>query len=74
MENTLEIEPEIEATLQPRECPKCGFLNNVVVSKTRFYADSGVVNGKPYQVVKEITTVCMECGTQYIRKEYLQQH
>jgi predicted Zn-ribbon and HTH transcriptional regulator len=70
MENTLEIEPEIDITLKPHQCPKCGFVNNVEVVEIKRYADSGVMHGKPYQVVEVITTVCQSCGTQYATKNY----
>ncbi|MDR0337071.1 MAG: hypothetical protein LBI18_08275 [Planctomycetaceae bacterium] len=72
MENrVLEIDPEIEATLQPQECPVCGFENNVIVSETHRYAADGVMNGVRYQVVEVTTTVCQQCGTAFLSKKYL---
>ncbi|MDR2704309.1 MAG: hypothetical protein LBC02_00880 [Planctomycetaceae bacterium] len=70
VECTLDVAPEIEATLKPEQCPKCGFVNNVRVTKTHFYAEDGVMNGVSYQLVEAITIVCQECGTQYIQKKY----
>jgi ribosomal protein L32 len=70
MEKTLEVEPEIEAILNSHQCPKCGFINNIEVTETHFHAESGVMNGKTYQVVEEITVICQNCGSQYLKKNY----
>jgi hypothetical protein len=72
-ENVLEIDPEIEATLQPHQCPQCGYVNSLNADyspEIRRNAESGVMNGKPYQIVEVITTVCQQCGTCYTIKNY----
>jgi phage FluMu protein Com len=71
MVKILEIAPEIEATLRQGECPKCGFVNNIEVAEIHHYADSGVMNGVPYQVVEVKTISCQNCGQKYTRKSYI---
>jgi hypothetical protein len=71
---TLEIDQEIEATLDPCQCPVCGNVNNLNAEYSDVYriTENGVMNGKPYQIVEIVTTVCQQCGTPYKLKNYVQ--
>jgi hypothetical protein len=69
----LEIEPEIEAVLDPHQCPNCKHINglNAEYSNCFRQIESGVTNGKPYQVVEIVTTTCQKCGTTYNIRNYV---
>jgi hypothetical protein len=70
---TLEINQEVEAVLEPHQCPVCHYVNglNAEYSESHRCAETGVMNGKPYQVVETITTACQQCGTIYNIRNYL---
>ncbi|MDR3199306.1 MAG: hypothetical protein LBU34_15670 [Planctomycetaceae bacterium] len=69
----LESIHEIEAILDPHQCPNCKHINglNAEYSDCFRLVECGVMNGKPYQVVEVVTTTCQKCGTTYNIKNYV---
>jgi hypothetical protein len=63
----LELELERNAVLETNQCPRCRLIPSCVVSTgVRREFTPGVYEGKPYQIVVSVLTVCERCGQQYV--------
>ncbi|MDR1922811.1 MAG: hypothetical protein LBQ66_00435 [Planctomycetaceae bacterium] len=67
---TLEAEPDQEANLNPYQCPRCKHLNQKVVNHWWREIESGVWEGKPYQVTEVARTQCAACGEIFYIKKH----
>jgi phage FluMu protein Com len=71
---TLEPEPENEAVLHKKQCPRCKHINSergfIFPGLNRVVAP-GVYEGVKYQIVETRRTKCEKCGQIFFIKKYL---
>jgi hypothetical protein len=73
-ETVLDPEPEMEATLRLRQCPRCRHVsseNAVMFGTPNRYAFRGLWNGIEYSVVETRRVMCEKCSQIHFIKKYL---